>query len=500
MADIPVPSKNELLPFNFNKGKIEINEKYVDTYRKDLIRAAKNSGYDNIDDYLFDSLTKMKNRQLNYREADPFDKGKWAKEDFEKLERLSDKFDLTPAETLAIIKHETGGTFNPATTNKQGATGLIQFTPTTAADYLLKEQRAAAISKAKTLEEINKAKIENPLYDELSDKEKEQAKIWAQNTISQLPVNRQLDLVDLYLTDRSKGARGLDKIYTTIFTGNPNTKSIPKDTLAYENNKALDKNRDGVITRDEWMKPVKEKVGTVNRDKEVLLTESSPSNKATIEEIKEIKDRASKILHLANPNISVKNIKEITKDMPLQIPNEGTPLQKEMEAERVTGFYSHPDNTSKLVPPSSFAIDPTQINRSSIPVIQAHEMGHAVGMQHTDDGGLMSSRRDISKIGNSYRDSMLSAIKSGGKVLDAEQQAMYDAFKQSIDDYTNQLYMPDFLKKGIGTVLKRFTPTVMPSEAHNFDVMQKAFDTNQAKGMPTGGKEFDDIWYKDLED
>lgn len=181
----------------------------------------------------------------------------WNDDQLKKAAAVAKNHGLTLNEFLAIVKHESAGTMSPSITNSVGATGIIQFMPSTAADLLLKEQRAAAMASATTPEAEKRAAKDNPLYWQLNDAQKKKANEWAKTTISKLPVDRQLELTDLYLSERTKGKKGVDAVYTAIFTGKPDTQVLEKGTQAYKNNAILDKNKDGKIAKDEWMVHVK---------------------------------------------------------------------------------------------------------------------------------------------------------------------------------------------------------------------------------------------------
>src|ERR1700741_706883 len=54
------------------------------------------------------------------------------KDDLQALMDIADKYGFPYEWLVNLIRFESGGTFNPAITNSIGATGLIQFMPTTA--------------------------------------------------------------------------------------------------------------------------------------------------------------------------------------------------------------------------------------------------------------------------------------------------------------------------------------------------------------------------------
>lgn len=58
-----------------------------------------------------------------------------AKTDLAEIENVANYFGFKPVWLANLINLESGGTFNPAIQNSIGATGLIQFMPTTAPDF-----------------------------------------------------------------------------------------------------------------------------------------------------------------------------------------------------------------------------------------------------------------------------------------------------------------------------------------------------------------------------
>ena len=52
----------------------------------------------------------------------------------QKVEEIEQRLRMAPGSLLAVMRFETGGTFDPAERNRagSGATGLIQFMPSTA--------------------------------------------------------------------------------------------------------------------------------------------------------------------------------------------------------------------------------------------------------------------------------------------------------------------------------------------------------------------------------
>ena len=200
----------------------------------------------------------------------------WSKADVDKSVKIASKYGMTPNEFMGIVTHETAGTMSPSIVNPIGATGLIQFTPTTSASMLLESKRHEAFDRAdkeiadKGLTGEAAAKVRqdaadaNPLYWQLSPKDQGNSKVWAQKAVKNMDVDTQLNLVDKYLEKSMQGTKGLDNAYSAIFAGSPNAQSIPSGTRAYEANKALDKDHKGVITRDDWLNPVRQKAGKIS--------------------------------------------------------------------------------------------------------------------------------------------------------------------------------------------------------------------------------------------
>jgi len=72
-----------------------------------------------------------------------------------KLAEIADKYGI-PFEWLAnLINHETAGTWNPAIQNSIGATGLIQFIPSTALGYGTNVNQLAQMSFSQQLDYVD---------------------------------------------------------------------------------------------------------------------------------------------------------------------------------------------------------------------------------------------------------------------------------------------------------------------------------------------------------
>jgi hypothetical protein len=165
-------------------------------------------------------MARQKWEGVSYKSATRL---KWTKEEMELAEDVAKQFGLTLVELLAIVHRETGGCMRPNVVNSIGATGLIQFVPTTAKELLKMDSKESA-----------------------------------QLRLTFMSVSEQLELMRTFLTARTRGHKGLDAVYSSIFVGNPITSEFKKGTKAYEANQSLDANRDGTITRTEWMIHVRE--------------------------------------------------------------------------------------------------------------------------------------------------------------------------------------------------------------------------------------------------
>jgi hypothetical protein len=246
-------------PYTIENGKLRVNKAFYEENKERLDKEAKEKGFISGIEYLA-SQAGAKRGGIpagSFAEINPA--LKWSDSQLSKAAAVAQNHGLSLNEFLSIVSHESAGTMNPKITNSIGATGIIQFIPSTAADLLLKEQRTAAINSATTPEAKEKAKKDNLLYWQLNDNQKKKANEWAQKSVANFSVDRQLELTDLYLSERTKGAKGLEAVYTSIFAGNPNQEEFKKGTPQYKANQSLDKNKDGVLSRDEWMAHVKNK-------------------------------------------------------------------------------------------------------------------------------------------------------------------------------------------------------------------------------------------------
>jgi len=136
------------------------------------------------------------------------------------VENMAQRLGTRPEYLLAVMSFETGGTFNPAERNGIGATGLIQFLPSTARGLGTSTDELARMSSVE-----------------------------------------QLRYVERYFDQAHfRGRLGsLEGLYTAVLSGrarqNPEDVLFTRGTRAYDLN-PLDWNRDGQITAGEAVTPV----------------------------------------------------------------------------------------------------------------------------------------------------------------------------------------------------------------------------------------------------
>lgn len=80
-------------------------------------------------DKLYNYIQSKRNSGYEYKGTPIYN---ITKKDIESLEDVANYFGFRPEYLANLINFESGGTFNPAITNSIGATGLIQFMPSTA--------------------------------------------------------------------------------------------------------------------------------------------------------------------------------------------------------------------------------------------------------------------------------------------------------------------------------------------------------------------------------
>jgi len=151
-------------------------------------------------------------------------------EDFlSRVEELSHKLEIDPAALLSVMDFETGGSFNPAQKNAAGSsgTGLIQFMANTARGLGTSVQELAQMSRAEQMDYVEK------YFSQFGDK------------------IRGGSVEDVYMAVLFPKAIDKDGDYTLFRKG----------TLAYTQNKGLDKNGDGTVTKAEAASKVVSLVG-----------------------------------------------------------------------------------------------------------------------------------------------------------------------------------------------------------------------------------------------
>jgi hypothetical protein len=169
------------------------------------------------------------------------------------VEQLAQKYNVSVQDLYAVMSFETGGTFDPAQKNLQGsgATGLIQFMPSTAKGL------------GTSTEELSK-----------------------------MTRTEQLKYVDKYFSNKGIEGGNLDDLYMAILfpvaVGKPdNFVLFGKGAIegyrgtAYEQNSGLDLNRDGSITKAEAAAKVREHYSNmqfVTSDGNVTKASLQPNN------------------------------------------------------------------------------------------------------------------------------------------------------------------------------------------------------------------------------
>jgi hypothetical protein len=134
--------------------------------------------------------------------------------------QLAKKYDIPEDYLYAVMGFETGGTFSPSITNKagSGATGLIQFMPTTAKGLGTTTDALSKMSRSEQLQYVDK---------------------YFSNKLS-----KGASLSDVYMSVLMPAAVGKDD--STVLFGPGGI--IPG---GYTQNRGLDLNKDGVVTKGE---------------------------------------------------------------------------------------------------------------------------------------------------------------------------------------------------------------------------------------------------------
>ena len=167
---------------------------------------------------LLDHLGKWLRASLAAAETDqPVAWGKQVGPEFRrKAVAVAQRLGLDPSTLMAVIAFETGRRFHPATLNRRsGATGLIQFMPKTAAALGTSTKALAAMS-----------------------------------------VERQLDFVEKYLKPHAGRMTDLPSAYMAVLWPAAVRKPLSHvlfvaGTAAYEQNRGLDADKDGKVTKAE---------------------------------------------------------------------------------------------------------------------------------------------------------------------------------------------------------------------------------------------------------
>jgi hypothetical protein len=129
-------------------------------------------------DTLYSYLKKKSERNFYYGN---FKASTWSMSDVKKLESIARKYGFPPEWLANLIYFETGGTFNPSIKNSIGATGLIQFIPSTARDLGTTTSKLAKMSVSQQLDYVDKyirnffynfGSISNKVFDKTTGKVK----------------------------------------------------------------------------------------------------------------------------------------------------------------------------------------------------------------------------------------------------------------------------------------------------------------------------------------
>lgn len=155
------------------------------------------------------------------------------------VEALADRLETQPEYLLAVMSFESAGTFRPDITNSIGATGLIQFLPSTAAGLGTSTDKLRGMSSVEQLEFVEKY-FQQPHFE-----------------------NKLGSVEGLYSAVLSGQATpDPDDTLTNFMRGRP----------AYESNAALDFNNDGRITSGEASSAVVSRLyGGVRNVQQLLL-------------------------------------------------------------------------------------------------------------------------------------------------------------------------------------------------------------------------------------
>ena len=144
------------------------------------------------------------------------------------MKHIARKYKFNPNWLMALMNSETGGTFDPAQKNLagSGATGLIQFMPTTATSLGTSTSSLARMNNIQQLQYVDK---------------------YIGYTLNYLDVSRIRDYDDLYLL-----------IFYPRAVGKPDSWAFPGSI--YNQNAGIDMNNDGIITVRDFKKWIRKEI------------------------------------------------------------------------------------------------------------------------------------------------------------------------------------------------------------------------------------------------
>ena len=208
--------------------------------------------FDNVIDSI-KGVTKIFDKSSKPRADKPFSMPKSVSSDKEflsEVDNLAKKYNVSAGDLLAVMSFETGGTFDPAQKNLagSGATGLIQFMPSTARGLGTTTEDLARMSRTEQLKYVDKY---------LSNKGIEGGSI-----------------SDIYMAVLFPAAVGKPDSFVLFGRGASTFGSTDySKPIYYDQNRGLDINNDGSITKGEAASKVQQ-----IRDKSVTLGDQSKRN------------------------------------------------------------------------------------------------------------------------------------------------------------------------------------------------------------------------------
>ena len=198
-------------------------------------------------------VTKIFDKSSKPRADKPFSMPKSVSSDKEflsEVDNLAKKYNVSAGDLLAVMSFETGGTFDPAQKNLagSGATGLIQFMPSTARGLGTTTEDLARMSRTEQLKYVDKY---------LSNKGIEGGSI-----------------SDIYMAVLFPAAVGKPDSFVLFGRGASTFGSTDySKPIYYDQNRGLDINNDGSITKGEAASKVQQ-----IRDKSATLGDQSKRN------------------------------------------------------------------------------------------------------------------------------------------------------------------------------------------------------------------------------